>query len=103
MIPLTTSQLKSLNEKAHKRGFNRQLAIQDKNCSDGLVLKPHGTHLLLSALLFHTNYDGKQSYRCRVLMAIEGTDEPVEALLDVPPPDYKRLFRQAVPLGIRSG
>lgn len=94
MNTLSSTQLTTLNEKAAKLRFNRLLNIQDSNSTEGFVLKADGKHIIKPIMFPHTNADGLVSCRCLVYMALEGSDEPQMATLDISVPDYKKMFGQ---------
>lgn len=81
-----TSDLRVLSSRSGKHGSDLSPALS-------AALDPDGTHVLRLALYGH-NMDAQNtvlSHRIKVLAKVVGTDEPVEATLDMRDSDWKRL------------
>lgn len=81
---ITSSQLKTFNETAHEERQNRILPIKDKYSSNSDEEElDMSKNAVVKPLLFHTNYEGKQSWRCQVVYGVQNDEEPRTAYLDV--------------------
>jgi ferredoxin len=85
----TTNILADLIVNASKRGYNRQLDLKKFEA----VADPEGFHIL-SGMLIHEHKHGvacEPHMRCRVLVKVKDSMDPVEAWLDVEMSRFNKL------------
>lgn len=89
---LSTMELIDANRHAVRKRQNRTLT---KEFVDKLDFE--GTHVV-GMTMPHTNFEGTEGFRVRLLCKLQGTPVPAEVWLDMNPKDYVRLRQVEVPV-----
>lgn len=82
MKVIDTTKLLSMVTQARNKGYNRQIPT-----FIAINIDPNGKHVLVSPFLH-----GDDQIRCRILIKINGSDEPYECYMDIDLVEYNKIY-----------